>query len=101
MTTTLGELIRERRQARGLSLRALARAADASAPHISDIELGRRLPSSALLRRIAKELRVDGKEFARFDGRQPLADAKRLAATSPAFVAALRALVTEHGGSGR
>lgn len=49
-------LIRARRKGRQLSLQALGRLVAASAPHLYNIETGRRLPSEALAARIARAL---------------------------------------------
>lgn len=45
---SVGETLREIRLARGLSLRKLGKLCGVSAPHLSDIEHGRRRPSPTL-----------------------------------------------------
>jgi len=45
---TLGEIIRDRRTSKGMSLRKLAKLCAITAPYLSDIELGRRLPSASV-----------------------------------------------------
>jgi transcriptional regulator with XRE-family HTH domain len=55
---TVGELLRQWRQRRGLSQLALAGAADVSARHLSFVETGRARPSRALLLRLGEQLDV-------------------------------------------
>ncbi|HUY45490.1 MAG TPA: helix-turn-helix transcriptional regulator [Streptosporangiaceae bacterium] len=57
--TTLGQQIRDARVAVGLSLRALARQLEVAPSYMNDIENDRRVPSEAVLRRIASELGLD------------------------------------------
>ena len=96
MKKTLGDRIRELREERDLSLREFARLLrDVSAAHLSDIELGRRYPSDALLKKIAHELRASIEELQHFDSRAPVEDLKRRAEVDPTFGFALRKLV-EH-----
>jgi len=65
MTTQhLGQEIRRRRVAAGISLRGLAAKLGISAAHLSDIEHNRRRPSEKLLERIANELQAVGATFA-------------------------------------
>jgi transcriptional regulator with XRE-family HTH domain len=56
---TLGQQIRDARVAAGLSLRALARQLEVAPSYMNDIENDRRVPSEAVLRRIASELDLD------------------------------------------
>jgi transcriptional regulator with XRE-family HTH domain len=65
----MGPFIRQQREARGLSLRALAGLLSISAAHQSDIEHGRRRPSPELMRRIAETLKVDLQELKVRDAR--------------------------------
>lgn len=64
---TLGEAIRHVREARGMSLRELARRIGVSAPFLSDIEHNRR--STDKLAELAGALEVPLDELARFDTR--------------------------------
>lgn len=69
---TLGSDIRRLRTLAGTSLRKFALGVGVSAPHLSDIELDRRRPSKALLKRIALEFRPVGgthKGLERLDAR--------------------------------
>ena len=56
---TLGAEIRRLREYYKLSLRELARRLSISAPYLSDIERGQRFPSSKVLEKIARELKVE------------------------------------------
>src|SRR6266498_1178758 len=90
---TLGERIRELREALDLSLRELARAVDVSAAFMSDVELGRRFPTDALLAKIARKLQTTAEELKKYDRRPPLNDIKRLASTDPVYGMAMRRIV--------
>lgn len=91
---TLGQRVRELREARDLSLRELARQlGDLSAAFLSDIELGRRFPSDKVLKGMAQALGVQVEELARYDTRGAVAEIKRLASTDPAYGIAFRKLV--------
>ena len=59
----LGSIIKQHRTAMRLTLRELATASDLSASHLGRIELGERLPSAYILRRIAKPLAFDEVEL--------------------------------------
>jgi transcriptional regulator with XRE-family HTH domain len=54
----VGDFIRERRRAVGLSVRKLASLAGVSNPYLSQIERGLRRPSAEILNGIAKALRI-------------------------------------------
>src|SRR5258706_7489501 len=56
-------LIRGMRSRQGLSLLALGKRVDASAPHLYNIEAGRKLPSEELAARIGQELGLDPEAF--------------------------------------
>ena len=60
---SLGELIRIRRDAIGLSQRELGRRAGVTASHIAYIECGRRRPSYSLLFRLGEGLNLGHKEM--------------------------------------
>jgi transcriptional regulator with XRE-family HTH domain len=83
---TLGQKLRTLRDAADLSLRELATKADVSAPFLSDIELGRRLPSPDVIERLAKVLSVDPEELRKHD----LRDLKRDIDADPAMGFAFR-----------
>lgn len=94
MKKTLGSRIRELREEKDFSLREFAKKAGGiSAAHISDIELGKRFPSDALLRTIAVLLEVPVEELQQYDNRAPVEDIKRLSEADPAFGFAMRKLV--------
>jgi transcriptional regulator with XRE-family HTH domain len=90
----LGRYLRELRQQKDLSLRELARKLDGiSAAHLSDIELGRRYPSEALLEKMAFVLGVAVDELKKYDPRPPLEGLKRLTESNPSYGMALRTIV--------
>lgn len=93
---SLGQRIRELREARDLSLREFAKQLDASPAHISDIENDRRFPSPPLLRSMAQHLRADVEELKKLDVRPPMADLRRIARNEPAFGLALRKLAEKN-----
>jgi len=96
MNKTLGEYIRELREASDLSLREFATKLNLSAAFMSDLEWGRRYPSEKVLQDIAKELRKPVEELRKLDTRAPIEDLKRLANMNPAFGMAFRTIVDKN-----
>lgn len=92
---SMGQRLRELRERAGLSLREVAKAANISAPFLSDVELGRRFPTNETLALIAQKLRASAEELKKHDHRSALAELKRLAEGSPSLGAAVRALVDQ------
>jgi|ERR1700679_576376 len=91
---TFGEYIRKLRDERDLSLREFARQLDCSAPFISDVELGRRYPSEAILKQIAKLLGTTVEGLRQYDQRPPpTEDIKKLISTDPAYALAFRQIL--------
>ena len=90
---TLGGKLRSLREKADLSLRELAKAADISAPFLSDVELGRRYPSDEILAKLSQRLRVPIKEFKDVDHRESMVDLKRMAEANPNLGFAFRTLV--------
>ena len=60
---SLGDYLREQRQASRLSLRQLAEQAGVSNPYLSQIERGLRKPSAEVLQQIAKALRISAEQL--------------------------------------
>ena len=60
---TIGDFIREQRQAGQVSLRQPARLAGVSNPYLSQIERGLRKPSAEILQQIAKGLRISAEQL--------------------------------------
>ena len=91
---TLGQILRELREQKDLSLREFAsRLGGLSAAFISDIELGRRFPSEDVLVKMAKVLGTSVEELKKYDNRAPMEDLKRLAASDPTYGFALRQVI--------
>lgn len=91
---TLGQKIRELREAKDLSLREFAkRVGDLSAAFLSDVELGRRFPSEKVLAKMAGILGVTVVELKKFDTRPPLEELKRIAESDPTYGFALRTVI--------
>jgi transcriptional regulator with XRE-family HTH domain len=67
--TTLGKRLKQLRTAEGLSLRALAQKTTVTFSHLSDLESGRRMPSSSLIQELAIIYHKDVDELARLDER--------------------------------
>ncbi len=86
----LGEFIREKREAAGLSLRELARRVEITAPFLSDIELGRRAPAEKNLSLIAKELGIPLEEMQQYDHRDTVSDFKAIIEGNPDLALAFR-----------
>lgn len=95
LAATMGQRLRELRESAGLSLREVAKAANISAPFLSDVELGRRFPTNETLALIAQTLRASADDLKKHDHRSALADLKRLAEGSPNLGAAVRVLVEQ------
>ena len=94
LVKTLGERLRELRQAQDLSLRDLAkRVGDVTAPYLSDIELGRRYPSEVNLQKLADVLRTPVEELRALDPRPPFDKLRRLGEKDPKLAYALRQMV--------
>jgi len=94
MKKTLGEKIRALREQKDISLREFAKRLDnLSAAHLSDIELGRRLPSPELLEKIAGKLEVPLEELQKLDFRPPVEELRRKSAADPAYGFALRRMI--------
>lgn len=93
MATTLGDFIRDKRDALDLSVREFARKlGDVSPAHVSDIENSRRFPSDDLLRRIAQSLGVPHTELQNLDPRPPIEKLRRMVQKDPTYGIALRKL---------
>lgn len=96
MGSTFGDKVRELREKADLSLRALARKLDVSAPFLSDVELGRRYPSEPVMQKIAEEFGVRVEELKKYDSRPPIDELRRLAEDNPEFGFAFRTMFDEH-----
>ena len=91
---TLGDRIRELRDAHDLSLREFAKKLGGlSAAFLSDVELGRRHPSDQVLRQMARILETTVEDLRRHDTRPPVQEMKRLAATNPAYGVLFRKVI--------
>jgi len=90
---TLGERIRELREAQDLSLREFAGKLDLSAAFVSDVELGRRFPSDKVLTAMAVALGTSLEELQTFDTRPPVEDMKRITTSNPAYGLAFRKII--------
>jgi transcriptional regulator with XRE-family HTH domain len=97
---TLGERIKELRQATNQSLRQLAEKVKVTPPFISDVELGRRYPSEGVLSEIAKALGADLDELKSLDTRDSVPLVKRMVEADPRWGMAFRT-VAEEGRAGR
>jgi transcriptional regulator with XRE-family HTH domain len=86
----LGDYIRGKRSEIGLSLRALARQVKVTPGFLSDVELGRRLPSEKVLSRIALTLQVSVDDFAQYDHRKVLVQVRDRLRRDPSFCTILR-----------
>ena len=88
---TIGQFIREKRNARGLSLRRLALQAGITPPFLSDIERGRRFPSEKSRAKLAPLLGVEKGDLDLFDFRKDIPAMIELLQTYPDIQAAFRA----------
>jgi transcriptional regulator with XRE-family HTH domain len=91
---TLGQRIRELRDAKDLSLREFAKQVGGlSAAFLSDVELGRRHPSETVLSAMAKALGTTVTDLKKYDSRAPINDLKRLSSADPVYGFAFRQIV--------
>jgi len=91
---TLGQRINELREAKDWSLREFAKQLGGlSAAFLSDIELGKRHPSDAVLAEMARVLGTSVEELKRYDSRPPVDEIRRRSTADPAYGFALRKLV--------
>jgi transcriptional regulator with XRE-family HTH domain len=90
---SVGERIRELREARDLSLRELGRKLKVTAAFLSDVELGRRHPSEPVLAEMARILGASLDELKELDVRPTVQDLKRLVAQNPAYGFAFRKMM--------
>jgi transcriptional regulator with XRE-family HTH domain len=90
MLKTLGQRIRELRDAADLSLRECAARLEISPAFLSDIELGGRHPSDRVLATIAKLLQTSAEELRQYDTRPPVDELRRRAAENPTVGVLLR-----------
>jgi len=91
---TLGERIKELRDAADMSLRDLGKQAGGLSPvFLSDIELGRRFPSEDALTHIARALNTTVADLRQYDTRPPIEEMKRRTAENPALGVAFRKIV--------
>ena len=91
---TLGERLRELRDARDLSLRELGKLLGGkSAAFLSDVELGRRYPSEDLLVEMARVLKTPLEDLKKYDSRAPVDELRKLATANPAYGLALRRVI--------
>lgn len=91
---TLGERIRELREEKDISLREFGKQIGGlSAAFLSDIELGRRHPSNAVLADMARALGIKLEDLRKHDTRPPVEEIKCLSSLDPAYGVALRKLI--------
>ena len=90
---TLGERIRELREARDLSLREFGAKLKRTAAFLSDVELGRRHPSDEVLAEMARILGTPLEDLKRYDLRPTVEGLKRLVTQNPAYGFALRKIM--------
>ena len=96
MGKTLGQRIRELRDALDISLRELAKRVEGqtvSATHLSDIEQGNRFPSDDLLAKIARALETTLDDLRSFHTRPPIDEIRKLSESDPNYGFALRQMV--------
>lgn len=90
---SFGEKLRELRDSRDLSLRKLAGDLGVTAPFLSDIELGRRLPSEKVLSDMAVYFGIPLKDLKMHDYREPLSEMKKMAELEATWGMAFRTIV--------
>ena len=89
---TLGEKIRNLREAKQLSLRELGRRADVSPSFLSGIEGGSRYPSVQALARLAEQLGVSLADLRKLDNRSSLTKLRLILESEPSWGLAFKKL---------
>lgn len=89
MKSTLGEHLREKRQARGLGLREMARRIEYTPSYLSKVERDKEKPSEELLVLLARHLGESSDELLLLAGRVP-SDIARLLMKNPEWIVELR-----------
>lgn len=84
--------LRTLREDAGVSLRHVSRVVGVSPTFISDIERGRRMPSRAVLRKIAEAIGKPAAELAKFDPRESLREIRTEVLAQPEMGNALAML---------
>lgn len=74
LRTLVGEVLRRRRQEQGRTLAEVARAACVSVQYLSEVERGRKEPSSEILAAVCDSLRIDLAELLAEVGRDLVVD---------------------------
>jgi len=98
---SLGQRIRELREAQDWSLREFGKKLDSlkseglSAAFLSDVELGRRHPSERVLAEMARVLGTTVEDLKSYDVRPTVRELKRLVDQNPAFGIAFRKVLDE------
>ena len=90
---TLGEQIRELREAEDMSLRELAGAIGVSPAFMSDVELGRRYPSDKHVGALATALGTSTEELSKHDTRPPIQELRRMTVSNPEYGFAFRRMI--------
>jgi transcriptional regulator with XRE-family HTH domain len=85
-----GEKLRELREKRDISLRELANKVSRSAAFLSDVELGRRMPSDEVIVKLAEVLGVPLEELQSLNTRAQVQELRSLMESNPAYNIALR-----------
>jgi transcriptional regulator with XRE-family HTH domain len=94
--TPLGEFIRDRRTALGLSQRKLAQRIGLKAPsHLCDVENGLRQIGEEFLPKLAEALEVSLVDLQDHDPRAPFTQAQELFEKDPKYIVALHRVVRE------
>jgi len=101
---SLGDYLREQRQAARLSLRQLSELAGVSNPYLSQIERGLKRPSAEILQQLAKGLEVSAESLYVRAGilddehagtSTPAADVRKAIAADPALTARQKKTLTD------
>jgi len=90
---TLGQTIRNHREALGLSLRVFGQKAGVHAPYMSNIERGTKTPHDGLLLRIAAALGVKGEELQQLSPYVPVPALRARCKEDPELAYALRVIL--------
>ena len=91
-STAFGSRLRELREGKKISLRELAKKIGVSGAFLSDIELGRRFPSTDNIKLLAREIGVPVEELSSYDFRAEAETIRKMMFADPKAGMAFRTL---------
>jgi transcriptional regulator with XRE-family HTH domain len=92
---SFGAKLRQLREEQDISLRELAKRVGVSGAFLSDVELGRRFPSTEIIVLIAKEIKVAVEELKKYDFRDEVETIRKMMFADPKAGMAFRSITNQ------